>query len=61
MEWNIRSSVGGTINRAGLIEVLTSYGDNSIDLSSEPDGLYLYRVITQDGGLVGEGKLIIQK
>jgi len=32
-----------------------------IDLSSQPDGVYLYRVITQDGSLVGEGKLVIEK
>lgn len=32
-----------------------------IDLSSQPNGIYLYRVITENGGLVGEGKLIIQK
>jgi len=38
--------------------------DNSqfiIDLSSQPAGIYLYRVISEDGGLVGEGKLVIQK
>ena len=32
-----------------------------IDLSSQPNGVYLYRVITETGDLVGEGKLIIQK
>lgn len=32
-----------------------------IDLSSQPNGVYLYRVISQTGTLVGEGKLIIQK
>jgi hypothetical protein len=33
----------------------------SLDLSADPNGIYLYRVITENGGLVGEGKLIIQK
>jgi len=32
-----------------------------IDLCSQPAGLYLYRVISETGSLVGEGKLIIQK
>jgi uncharacterized repeat protein (TIGR03803 family) len=34
---------------------------NQIDLSNQPSGVYLYRVITIDGTLVGEGKLVIQK
>jgi len=33
----------------------------SINLSNQPNGVYLYRVITEDGNIVGEGKLIIQK
>jgi uncharacterized repeat protein (TIGR03803 family) len=32
-----------------------------IDLSSEPNGIYLYRVIGESGELLGEGKLVIQK
>ncbi len=32
-----------------------------IDLSSQPGGVYLYKVIGDNGNLVGEGKLIIQK
>lgn len=32
-----------------------------LDLSSNPDGLYLYRVIGESGNLIGEGKLVIQK
>jgi hypothetical protein len=35
---------------------------NQIDLSSQPSGIYLYRVIkTENGNLVGEGKVVIQK
>ncbi len=30
-----------------------------IDLIGQPNGIYLYRVITENGGLVGEGKLIL--
>jgi uncharacterized repeat protein (TIGR03803 family) len=33
----------------------------SINISSEPSGIYLYRVLTENGNLIGEGKLIIQK
>ena len=33
----------------------------SINLSSQPEGIYLYRVITETGALVGQGKLILQK
>ncbi len=33
----------------------------TIDLSSQPNGIYLYRVLNEEGGLVGEGKLVIEK
>lgn len=33
----------------------------SIDLSNQPNGIYLYRVISQDGKLIGSGKVIIEK
>jgi len=33
----------------------------SIDLRTSPNGIYLYRVINDDGSLAGEGKLIISK
>lgn len=32
-----------------------------IDLSSQPNGIYIYRVISANSGLVGQGKLIFQK
>jgi hypothetical protein len=35
--------------------------DNLINLTGEPNGIYLYRVLNTDGGLLGEGKLVIQK
>lgn len=33
----------------------------NINLNNQPNGVYLYRVITESGNLVGEGKLIIQR
>jgi len=40
---------------------ITKSSNYQIDLSSQPAGLYLYRVITQNGELAGEGKIEIQK
>ncbi len=40
----------------------SSKGDNySVDLKNQPNGIYLYRLLTLTGELVEEGKLIIQK
>jgi len=33
----------------------------NIDLSSQADGVYLYRVLNSTGSLLGEGKIVIQK
>ncbi len=33
----------------------------NIDLSSQPDGIYLYRVLTEKGELVGQGKVVIER
>jgi hypothetical protein len=33
----------------------------SIDLSSQLNGIYFYRVVSEDGGLVGRGKVIMQR
>ena len=35
--------------------------DNRIDISTQPSGIYLYRIISGDGNLLGDGKIIIQK
>jgi N-acetylneuraminic acid mutarotase len=32
-----------------------------VDLNNQPSGVYLYRVISESGALVGEGKLVVQK
>jgi len=34
---------------------------NTIDLSNQPSGIYLYRVMAEDGSLIGNGKLVINK
>lgn len=33
----------------------------TVDLSNQPNGVYLYRVVEKSGGLISEGKVIIQK
>jgi hypothetical protein len=33
----------------------------SIDLSSKPDGVYLYKIVTEDGTMLASGRLIIRK
>ncbi len=69
-EFQITNYEGGTAN----MEVYNVLGEeiysqkpvirNSqfvIDLRSKSDGIYFYRVITDNGNVLGEGKLIIQK
>jgi hypothetical protein len=34
---------------------------NVIDLSNEPNGIYFYRIIKEDGTVTGEGKVVIQR
>ncbi len=34
---------------------------NEINLSEKPDGVYCYRVLTANGSLIGDGKLVIEK
>ncbi len=36
-------------------------GDNLIDLSSQSNGVYFYRVVTENGVMLGEGKLVVEK
>ena len=55
-------SVYSVLGQQVYTEILRStQGDNTIDLSYQPNGVYLYRVIANNGELIGEGKLIIQK
>jgi hypothetical protein len=57
----IYNVLGSKIYSAALNPSADGEGDKNIDLFSRPAGLYLYRVISQDGNLMGEGRLIIQK
>jgi hypothetical protein len=34
---------------------------NAIDISAQPEGIYLYRVLSDKGNLIGQGKIVIQK
>lgn len=45
-----------------LTETLRStQGDNRINLTGQPGGVYFYRVLKEDGGLLGEGKVVVEK
>jgi len=35
-------------------------GNNTINISNKPAGIYFYRIITQNGSLISEGKMIIK-
>jgi uncharacterized repeat protein (TIGR03803 family) len=35
--------------------------NTEIDMSSQPNGIYLYRVATENGNLIEQGKLVVQK
>jgi hypothetical protein len=69
--FTIQSSVGAgplavevynVLGKKVLTEALLSpQGNNVINLSDDPSGIYLYRVLNEDGGLLGSGKVIIDK
>jgi trimeric autotransporter adhesin len=45
-----------------LAETLRSaQGDNLINLTGQPNGIYLYRVTNESGNLIGEGKVIVER
>ncbi len=57
---------------ASLLEIYNVLGEKisntkvvskntDINLSAQPSGIYFYRVLKQTGGLVGQGKIIIEK
>jgi hypothetical protein len=42
-----------------LREVISN--PTTINVSALPEGIYFYRVITENGSLIGEGKEVIQR
>ena len=54
----IYNVLGQKVNIGMLKQVQHDY---EIDLTGQPDGIYLYRVVKEDGSLIGEGKVVIQK
>lgn len=36
-------------------------GMNTLNLDTKANGMYLYRIMTENGSLIGQGKLVIQK
>ncbi len=58
---NVKMQVYNIIGEQVQPQLSIINSDLSIDLSSQPNGIYIYRAFTQDGSLIGQGKLIIQK
>ena len=69
-QFTIESSISG----ASVVEIYnilgekvftrnlsTTKGTNTIDISNQPNGAYLYRVISESGDLLGQGKITLQK
>jgi len=71
-EFTIRSSVDGGSSLVEIYNTLgekvytttlttTQGGDNTINISSQPNGIYFYRITGENGSLIGDGKIILQK
>jgi len=58
----ITNQVYNILGEQVLTETLRSaQGDNVININSQPNGIYFYRVVSENGNLVGEGKIVIEK
>ena len=53
--------VYNVLGKKVLKEIRQLADDNLINLSNQPNGIYFYRVLQEDGNLLGEGKIIVQK
>ena len=53
----IYNVLGEKVDNASLQR---AQGDYQIDLRSQPPGIYLYRIVSEQGKLLSTGKLIIQ-
>jgi len=65
---NYKLGINSTVEIYNVLgeEVYSSYqitqsSNYPIDISSQSNGVYMYRIISETGDLVGEGKVIIQK
>ncbi len=56
MTWQVYNILGQQVKSQELKAI-----SDEINVSNEPSGLYLYRVVDDNRGLVGEGKFVIQK
>ncbi len=71
--FTIQSSVASGSASGGSVEVYNVLGEKVysqiivhsssfiVDISNQPNGIYLYRVIANSGNVLGEGKMVIQK
>jgi uncharacterized repeat protein (TIGR03803 family) len=57
----IYNMLGQEVYSKSYQPIAISYQPINIDLSGEPSGIYLYRVLAESGELVGTGKFVIQK
>ena len=57
----VYNELGAKIYEAALQPQTSKRVLNEINLGNQPDGVYLYRVIDENGTLTGQGKLVIQK
>jgi ligand-binding sensor domain-containing protein len=64
--------VSPSLNSHNIVEVYNVLGEkvssissqvdeNIINLSNQPNGVYLYRVVSENGDLAGEGKIVVQR
>ncbi len=42
-------------------KTMYTQNDNIVDMNTQPNGVYFYRVLKLDGNIVGSGKMVIQK
>jgi len=69
-QFNIESSIDGA-SSVEIYNILgekvytknlsTTKGVNTINVNNQPNGVYLYRIISDNGNLLGEGRISIQK